>query len=187
MSANGTSATLKRCSWMSASGLLSDVYRRCSTPQENMSTFETDEHLQAPLHSRLAAECDSCHRARVQLISLCSETPSESDTWGAFRVGCVSGLRSSHDAGGERSFPQPSSRGAQGKRRWIDPCKRSASRSTILVIEPDQSWPRGAALVPQHPIRCIVESKGRGTSLHWSNAPKLKQRRFRYESPKRNA
>ena len=61
-----------------------------------MSTFETDEHLQAPLHSRLAAECDSCHRARVQLISLCSETPSESHLGG---VSCwvdrsLSGLRS---------------------------------------------------------------------------------------------
>jgi hypothetical protein len=88
MSPCGTSATLKWRGLMSASGFLSDLSAKVLNFTEDahlksMSSFEGDEHLQAPLHSRLAAKCDSCDGARVQLISLCSEAPSASDTWGA--------------------------------------------------------------------------------------------------------
>jgi hypothetical protein len=52
-------------------GLLSDISAKVLNSTEDahltsMSSFEGDEHLQAPLHSRLAAECDSGDRARVQ-------------------------------------------------------------------------------------------------------------------------
>jgi hypothetical protein len=36
-----------------------------------------------------------------------------------------------HDAGGERSFPQPSSWGAQGKRRWLQP--HAKDLATIIL------------------------------------------------------
>jgi hypothetical protein len=57
MSASGTSATLKRCSWMFASGLLSDILPEVLNTTEDahlktMSTFEAEEHLQASTHRR---------------------------------------------------------------------------------------------------------------------------------------